>query len=106
MKKGKNVLIPFPFTDLKGNKNRQAVVLYANELDVTVCFITTELKWQEAFDILLTPTIKNGLKVTSIIRVCKIATIDTDLILGELGELTQMQIKDLNKSLINLLQLK
>ena len=106
MKKGSIVLIPFPFTDLKGNKNRPAVVLYANELDVTVCFITTELKWQEEFDITITPTDKNGLKAISLIRVCKIATIDTDLVLGELGELTQIQIKDLNKSLINLLQLK
>ena len=106
MKKGTIVLIPFPFTDLKGNKNRPAVVLYANELDVTVCFITTELKWQEEFDIKLTPTDKNGLKTISLIRICKIATVDSDLILGELGELTQLQIKDLNKSLINLLQLK
>ena len=106
MKKGTIVLIPFPFTDLKGNKNRPAVVLYANELDVTVCFITSELKWQEEFDITLTPTDKNGLKTNSLIRVCKIATVDTDLILGELGELTQVQVKDLNKSLINLLQLK
>lgn len=106
MKKGTIVLIPFPFTDLKGNKNRPAVVLYANELDVTFCFITSELKWQEEFDISLSPTLKNGLKTKSLIRVCKIATIDTDLILGELGELTQSQIKELNKSLINLLQLQ
>jgi hypothetical protein len=36
----------FPFTDLKGSKNRPAVVLYSNSVDVTICFITTELKWQ------------------------------------------------------------
>ncbi len=106
MNKGKIVLIPFPFTDLKGNKNRPAVVLYANDLDVTICFITTELKWQEEFDITLTPTELNGLKAKSLIRINKIATIDTDLILGELGDLTSIQIKELNKSLINLLQLK
>ena len=106
MKKGSIVLIPFPFTDLKGIKNRPAVVLFANELDVTVCFITSELKWQEEFDITLTPTDTNGLKTTSLIRVCKIATVDTDLILGELGELTQIQIKELNKNLISLLKLK
>jgi mRNA interferase MazF len=106
MKKGNIVLIPFPFTDLKGNKNRPAVVLYANDLDVTVCFITTELKWNEEFDIALNPTKLNGLKTNSLIRVGKIATIDTDLILGQLGDLTTNQIKELNASLINLLQLK
>lgn len=106
MKKGCVVLIPFPFTDLKGNKNRPAVVLYANKLDVTVCFITTELKWQEEFDITIFPTELNGLKATSLIRISKIATIDIDLILGELGDLTFSQIKDLNSSLINLFQLK
>ncbi len=36
MKKGDVVLIHFPFTDLKGNKNRPAVVLLETENDVTV----------------------------------------------------------------------
>ncbi|MBK6536216.1 MAG: hypothetical protein IPG09_00095 [Ignavibacteria bacterium] len=35
MKKGDVVLIQFPFTDLKGNKNRPAVVLLETENDVT-----------------------------------------------------------------------
>ena len=35
MKKGDVVLIHFPFTDLKGNKNRPAVVLLETENDVT-----------------------------------------------------------------------
>jgi mRNA interferase MazF len=106
VKKGDIVLIPFPFTDLKGNKNRPAVVLYVSELDVTICFITSELKWQEEFDITLIPTELNGLKTKSLIRVSKIATIDSDLVLGELGKLTTYQIKELNKSLTNLLQIK
>ena len=106
MKKGDIVLIPFPFTDLKGSKNRPAVVLCESELDVTVCFMTSELKWHEEFDISIAPSEINGLKTKSLIRVCKIATIDTDLVLGELGYLTEKQIKELNLSLINLLKLK
>ena len=106
MKKGTIVLIPFPFTDLKGNKNRPAVVLFSTELDVTVCFITSDLKWETEYDITLTPTEFNGLKTKSLIRVGKIATIDTELILGELGKLTGIQIKELNNCLTVLLQLE
>lgn len=106
MKKGTIVLVPFPFTDLKGSKNRPAVVLISSDLDVTVCFITSDLKWHSKQDIILTPTSHNGLKTKSVIRVGKIATIDIDLIIGELGYLTNTQIKDLNNSLINLLELK
>jgi mRNA interferase MazF len=105
VKKGAIVLIPFPFTDLKGNITRPAVVLFANELDVTVCFITSEFKWQDTFDITLIPDGINGLKTKSLIRVSKIATVDTDLVLGELGQLSHAQIDELNASLTSLLQL-
>jgi len=45
MKKGDIVLIPFPFTDLSGSKNRPALILHGNEQDVTVAFISSETKW-------------------------------------------------------------
>ena len=40
MNKGDIVLIPFPFTDLSGNKNRPAIILVDSEDDVTACFLT------------------------------------------------------------------
>jgi hypothetical protein len=51
MKKGDIVLIPFPFTNFKGNKLRPALILVNSETDITVCFITTQLKWKEATDL-------------------------------------------------------
>lgn len=105
MKKGDIVLLSFPFTDLKGNKIRPALVLVVSDLDVIVAFITTQFKWQNTFDILLEPNDLNGLKKTSLVRVSKITTIDKDLILGKLGELNSLDMQSINKSLTKILNL-
>ena len=62
MTKGDIILITFPFTDLSGSKLRPAVVLASTHLDFTVCFITTQIQWQEITDVLLLPNLINGLK--------------------------------------------
>ena len=105
MKKGSIVLIPFPFTDLKGSKIRPAVILNKSELDVTICFITSELKWKTEYDVSVFPSGSNGLKVPSLIRTNKLATIDSTLVLGELGELSNVEIAELDRALIKLFQL-
>ena len=105
MKKGTVILIPFPFTDLRGSKIRPAVVLSKNDLDVTICFITSAFKWQTEYDVTVFPSESNGLKAPSLIRTGKIATIDFSLVLGELGELFNVEIAELNKALKKLLQL-
>jgi mRNA interferase MazF len=74
MKKGDIVLIPFPFTNLKGTKRRPAVILYKGELDVSVSFITSRVKWEEKTDLLIIPDQMNGLKKPYLIRIDKIAT--------------------------------
>lgn len=51
MKKGDLVLLPFPFTDLTGSKKRPAVVLINTEMDVTLCFISSQLKWKSKYDV-------------------------------------------------------
>lgn len=105
MLKGDIVLITFPFTDLSGSKLRPTVVLAETELDVTVCFITTQLQWQELTDVQLLPTSSNGLRKQSLIRTSKIATLDKALAKGLLGRLTDKEIEDLNSKLKSLLQL-
>ncbi len=99
MKKGDIVLIPFPFTDLTGNKLRPALILVHSERDITVCFITTQLKWQETTDIEISPSVNNGIKKDSLIRLSKMATIDKSLAIGKLGNLDHEYLPELNKNL-------
>ena len=105
MIKGDIVLITFPFTDLKGSKLRPAVILAETNLDITVCFITTQIQWEELTDVLLLPNPTNGLKRQSLIRTSKIATLDKALAKGLMGKLNQNELVDMNNKLKSLLQL-
>ncbi len=88
--RGKFVLIPFPFTDLTVSKLRPALVLYEGKRDVVVAFVSSRFP-----DKAPEPCIKipkehdefklSGLKVSSIIRIDKLATILKDMVVGELG---------------------
>jgi len=111
-KKGKIVLIPFPFTDLSGSKVRPAVVV-SNFLpgeDVVVCFISSsKIKKLQKTDLIIRKGDKNfsqtGLKTDSTVRVGKMATLDKKTILGEIGELDlnmQEKIDDKIKILFGL----
>jgi len=89
--KAKIVLIHFPFTDLSGAKLRPAIVIHENELDVIVAFISSRIpeRTQES-DLLITTDHKafpaTGLKISSIIRFDKVATLSKTLVEGEIGE--------------------
>ena len=65
----------------------------------------TQLKWRESTDVLLTPTSKNGLKLPSLIRTSKIATLDKTLIKGRIGTLDIVELKDLEEKLKLILKL-
>jgi mRNA interferase MazF len=96
MSKGTIVLIPFPFTDLSGNKVRPCVILYEqkNGEDCIVLFISSvKLARANAFDVRVRATAKNGLKMDSAIKTDKIATLQKKIILGELGILEKAQMK-------------
>ena len=105
MIKGDIVLIPFPFTDLSGLKNRPALILISGESDITVSFITTQLKWQENYDVKIETKKKNRLKKTSLIRLSKLATIDKDLVIGKLGDLLTTELTTIDKNLIEIFKL-
>lgn len=106
MKKGEIVLIPFPFTDLSGSKLRPVVVLFESDLDVLVCFITSKLKFNNKYDVSVPKTASNGLKVDSLLKTSKIATIDKILVVGKLGMLSASEKAASDKNLLELLDLQ
>ncbi|MCK4922307.1 MAG: type II toxin-antitoxin system PemK/MazF family toxin [Bacteroidales bacterium] len=106
MHKGDIVLLPFPFTNLKGTKTRPALILIASDLDITVAFITTQLYFAEPTDIILFPKKENGLKKESLLRLNKIATIEKSIVLGKLGMVGKTIIPEINKNLRILFDIK
>ncbi|MEB2775552.1 type II toxin-antitoxin system PemK/MazF family toxin [Algoriphagus sp. D3-2-R+10] len=106
MIKGDVILVPFPFTDLTGLKNRPALVLLATEYDITVAFISTQIKGASSLDLLIHPNIENGLKRESLIRVSKIVTLDKKIVLGRLGRISDNDIKSIDSKLIQAFSIK
>ena len=108
--KGKIVLVPFPFTDLSAAKLRPALVIHEGEEDVVVAFISSKVPSAlSEVDILVskkdTGFEKSGLKVDSLIKLDKIATVLKDLIVGELGELGEEPRREVNRKLRKMLEL-
>ncbi len=102
--KGKIVLIPFPFTDLTVAKLRPALVIHEGKRDVVVAFISSRIPAEISdTDVLITskhPAFKRtGLKVDSVIKLDKIATVLKNLITGELGEIDENLRKEINEKL-------
>ena len=108
--KGKIILIPFPFSNLTTFKRRPALVLLERKNDVVVAFISSKIPATlEKYTMLIDITHKDfkltGLKVSSIIYLDKIATIDKKLIKGELGEIGKGLKKKINKNFKKLYKL-
>jgi len=108
IKKGTIILVPFPFTDLSGQKLRPALVIskIENGDDVVVVFISSKkAKSRSRFDIEVGSDNQNGLKVTSFIKCSKIATLDKKVVIGELGKLNDKKILEVDRKIKVLLSL-
>ena len=109
MSKGTIVLVPFPFTDLSGNKVRPCVLLaeQKNGEDCIVAFISSVKQSRVgAFEVRVKASVTNGLKRDSVLKVDKIATLQKKIILGELGVLEKELMKVLDSKLSQLFGLK
>ena len=109
MSKGEIVLIPFPFTDLSGNKLRPALILHSsrNGEDCIVSFISSvRSRSRDKYNIPFDPDAENGIKNPSIIKINKIATLQKKLILGRLGVVDRITLNKIDAQLTDLFALK
>lgn len=106
-KRGTIVLVPFPFTDLSGQKVRPAIIIsnQSKSADVVVLFITTQVKNKFPFTVPIIPSDKNGLKSKSLVICNKIATLDRAVILGELGEIDKTTLHEIETEIKKVLGL-
>lgn len=113
MKRGTVVLAPFPFTDLSGRRVRPALVVSRSDRpgkDVVLAFITT----QRSSPLLITDLLiedshpdfgLTGLKKSSVVKLDKLVTLETSVLLGELGELSAALLQEVNEKLRYALEL-
>lgn len=110
--KGDIVLVQFPFTNLSQTKLRPALVLWADRTgnDITLCFISSQnISTLSPEEFILNSSDSEfqgtGLRVTSKVRVTRIATLERQLIVRRLGRLGTQQTQQLNTLLLQAFQL-
>jgi mRNA interferase MazF len=102
--KGDVVVIPFPFSDLSGNKKRPALVI-ANlpGTDIILCQITSRIKKDKYVVPLAAINFSYGsLPVESFIRTNKIFTADSSIILRKAGSLRKETMQEVTRTLIEI----
>jgi mRNA interferase MazF len=84
---GELLLIAFPFAGGSQGKTRPALVLLdTGDADVLVARITTQ-GHHSSFDVPLTDWQAAGLRVPSVVRLHKLATLEKQLVIQQLGHL-------------------
>ena len=100
------VLISFPFTNIKENKKRPALVLTdTGDEDVIVCRISSG-KVKSSFDVNIINWKSTGLLMPSVCRVNKITTLEKKLIDKKLGKLNENDLKAIKVKFNNLFSFK
>jgi mRNA interferase MazF len=84
---GDIVLLKFPFTNSQTFKKRPALILNDfNDHDILVCRIISQT-YTTSFDVDINNWKESGLKLPSVIRVHKLATLEKDMVESVLGKI-------------------
>jgi mRNA interferase MazF len=103
--KGDIVVVPFPFSDLAGNKRRPALVLAdLDGDDIILCQITSRSRTDVYAVPLATSDFTSGaLPVASIVRPNKLFTADKSLILYVVAKLSMGKLQEVTQKLVEIL---
>lgn len=106
-KPGQVALVPFPQVDLTPGKPRP-VLLLARVLgpyeDWLVCMFSTKLHqaasgFDEVIDTDASDFERSGLKVSSVIRVARLAVVSEDMLVGRIGEIGEERLRRIQSTL-------
>jgi mRNA interferase MazF len=95
------IYVPFPFTDLSNAKKRPCVVLgsfkpRAYNLHLIVAMVTSNISnLKFPHDLVIDDLVSAGLPAPSLIRLSKIVTIDSAIVLKKLGRLAKQEQRKL-----------
>lgn len=104
MKPGDIVLVKFPFANLEQSKKRPALLLARTPVTskaslLTVAMITSQVDGMElSGDVRVQSWQKATLLHPSLIRLSKIATVDSELVERKLGSLTEDDLKEVKRA--------
>ncbi|MCS7016813.1 MAG: type II toxin-antitoxin system PemK/MazF family toxin [Gemmatales bacterium] len=106
-KTGQIVLFRFPRTDLEEGKLRPALLLAkipGEYDDWLICMISSQTRHYVAgFDELIQENdedfVQSGLKVTSVIRIGRLAVVSGDILLGAIGEISFERLRRVKQTL-------
>lgn len=104
---GQIVLVPFPFTDLSGAKLRPVLMLRKASIqfdDWLVCMVSSQLRQVDGqIDEILSPSdadfVATGLKVPSVLRLSRLAVLESSLLMGSLGEIGDERLQQIRQKL-------
>lgn len=108
-KAGQIILFRFPQTNLDIGKLRPALLLGkvpGNYDDYLVCMISSKLEQViENIDEIITyrdnDFVQSGLKMDSVFRVSRLAVIESNLLLGSVGEVDRKRFERIKSKIIN-----
>ena len=109
---GQIVLFRFPQTDQQAGKLRPALAirkLPGKYNDWLICMISSHLGQEIAgFDDIITPDDpdfkESGLKLTSLVRVCRLAVVSDEILIGKIGEIDSLRLSRIKQRLSNWIQ--
>ncbi len=109
-KQGDIVLIPIPFTDLASQKKRPAIIISSDSYnetneDIVVVALTSKIEPRDFTVTLTSNDLENGiLKVTSMIRVDKIYTLNKSIVIKTFGRVKAEILTKIKDSILKLIE--